>query len=129
MVSDHSTVTLLREIAQTLFDKKSFNIIAIDVRSFSTMTDYFLVAEGTVERHVAALGRLLVELCAKKGFQPHHVEGLKRGDWVVLDFGDFVIHLMETEMREKYRLEEIWKEGKIVDLKLKLDFVQFSDEG
>lgn len=110
----------LQEAAQLLFDKKGFNIIGIDVRSFSTMTDYFLVAEGTVERHVSSLARYLEDFYAAKGVEPLHVEGIKVGDWVVLDYGDFVIHLMESEMREKYRLEEIWKEGKVIDLKLKI---------
>lgn len=111
---------MLDEVAQQIFDKKGLNIIGIDVRSFSTMTDYFLVAEGTVERHVKAIADHVEDYLAKKGIHPNHVEGKKVGDWIVLDYGDFVIHLMESEMREKYRLEEMWKEGKIVDLKLKI---------
>lgn len=110
----------LNEAAQLLFDKKGFNILAIDVRNFSTMTDYFLIAEGTVERHVSALASYLQAFYADLGVRPHHIEGQKVGDWIVLDYGDFVIHLMESEMREKYRLEEIWKAGKIVDLKLQV---------
>lgn len=114
-------VSSLRQAAQLIFDKKGFNIIGVDVRDFSTMTDYFLVAEGTVDRHVSSLSNYVQTLFADKGIHPHHVEGQKMGDWVVLDYGDFVIHLMDTEMREKYRLEEMWKEGKIVDLKLKYE--------
>src|SRR5262245_8917966 len=93
---------LLCEAGQLLFDKKAFNILAIDVRHFSTMTDYFMVAEGSVERHVIALAGYLLDYFAEKGVHPLHLEGQKSGDWVVLDYGDFVIHLMEPEMREKY---------------------------
>ena len=119
MVKDPN-ISLLSEAGQLLLDKKAYNIIAIEVKSFSTMTDYFLVAEESIERHVGALARYLIDLFAEKGRKPLHIEGQKTGDWIVLDYGDFVIHLMETEMREKYRLEEIWKEDKIVDLKLKV---------
>lgn len=113
-------IEALQDAAQFIFDKKGFNILAVDVHEFSTMTDYFLVAEGTVERHVSSMSRHLVDYLHKYDIHPIHVEGQKTGDWVVLDYGDFVIHIMETEMREKYHLEEIWKQGKIVDLKLKI---------
>lgn len=115
-----NTLSALQSAAQVIYDKKGFNIMAVDVHEFSTMTDYFLVAEGSVERHVASLASNLLDFLREKGVDPLHVEGQKTGDWVVLDYGDFVIHLMETEMREKYRLEEIWKQGKIVDLKIKI---------
>lgn len=110
----------LEKVAQLIFDKKGFNIIGIDVSHFSSMTDFFLVAEGTVARHVLSMAKNIVHLLDQDDLRPLHVEGQKQGDWIVLDYGDFVIHLMDSDMREKYHLEEIWKEGKIVDLKLKV---------
>jgi ribosome-associated protein len=111
---------LLEEVANAIQDKKGANIIGIDVRSFSTLTGYFLVAEGTVSRHVKAMAKHVIDLLAENEMEPFHVEGMEFGDWIVLDYGDFIIHLMQEEMREKYRLEEIWKKGKIVPLNLKI---------
>ncbi len=110
----------LHTIAQAIFDKKGINILGIDVRGFSSMTDFYLIAEGTVERHVISLAQSVMERLAKEGVKPLHTEGLSYGDWIVLDYGDIVVHLMESEMREKYHLEALWREGKIVQLKLEV---------
>jgi ribosome-associated protein len=109
---------VLNIIAQAIFDKKGFNILAIDVRAISTITDYFVIAEGTVDRHVRGIGEAIVEKLKEIGEQPLHIEGVQDGDWVVLDFMSIIIHLFIPQMREKYRLEELWKEGSIVDVKI-----------
>lgn len=109
---------LLDVVAQAIFDKKGSNIIALDVRKFSGVTDYCLIAEGIVERHVIALADEIQEQLAKQGERVYQVEGGRVGDWVVLDYVDFVVHLFIPEVREKYALEELWKEGVIVDLNI-----------
>ena len=103
-------------IAQTLFDKKGINILALDVRGISTLTDYYMIVEGNVERHVTALAKAVIERLKDEGRQPIHVEGLADGDWVVVDYLNIVIHLFKPDVREKYRLEELWKDAKVVDL-------------
>jgi ribosome-associated protein len=105
-------------IAQTIFDKKGFNILALDVRGVSTMTDFFMIAEGTVDRHVQALARAIVDKVKEHGISPTHVEGMASGDWVVIDYTDIVIHLFMEDLRGKYALEELWKESKLVDLQI-----------
>jgi ribosome-associated protein len=109
---------LLDKAAQTIFDKKGFNILALDVSDVSSMTDYFLIAEGNVDRHVIALGDELRYVLKKEGERPFHVEGDQSGDWLVMNYGDFVIHLFQSEMREKYALEELWHDAKVVDLNI-----------
>lgn len=110
---------ILQSIVQTIFDKKGFNILTLDVREVSTMTDYFVIAEGTVDRHVKALSHAVFDcLLEQHHLKPWHTEGEREGDWVVLDYGDIVIHLFIPELREKYSLEQIWKKGKVVDLPL-----------
>ncbi len=104
-------------IGQILFDKKGFNILALDVRGISTLTDYFLIAEGNVDKHVVALAKEIIEKLKKEGDVPAHVEGLDQGEWVVIDYLDIVIHLFKPGLRDKYRLEELWHEGEIIDLK------------
>ncbi len=111
---------LLNQIAQVLFDKKGINIMALDVREVSTLTDYFIIAEGNVDKHVIALAKSVIETLKNEGESPVHVEGLHQGDWVVIDYLELVVHLFKPGIREKYRLEELWHEGKIVDLELTL---------
>lgn len=107
---------LLNKIGQILYDKKGFNILAMDVEEVSTLTRFFVLAEGNVDRHVIAMAKNIVEELKKEGHRPIHVEGLEIGDWVVLDFMDVVIHLFTPGMREQYRLESLWNQGEVVDL-------------
>jgi ribosome-associated protein len=115
---------ILNSIAQTIYDKKGFNILILDVQNICTMTDYFIIAEGTVDRHVRAISMALIDQLAQEGYEPLHVEGQQDGDWVVLDYSDFVIHLFIPDFREKYALEEVWKEGKIVNVEIKTSQVK-----
>ncbi len=107
---------ILDALAQTIFDKKGFNILALDVRGMSTLTDYFIIAEGNIDRHVRAIGSALMDTAEKIGQPPLRVEGERLGDWVVIDLGGVIVHLLVPEYREKYNLENLWKEAKIVDL-------------
>ena len=109
---------MLQEICQRIFDKKAFNILTLDVRGVCTLTDYFIIAEGTVDRHVQALSKEVIAYFREHGRRPIHTEGERDGDWVVLDYGEVVIHFFIPDMREKYQLEQVWKEGKVVDLPL-----------
>lgn len=109
---------VLDRIAQAIFDKKGFNILVLDVRGISTMTDYFLIAEGSVDRHVKALSTAIRNELATIGLSPLYLEGEQDGDWVVQDYGNIVIHLFIPDLREKYALEDLWKESKIVDVKI-----------
>ncbi len=115
---NHSILKDLNRIAQVIYDKKGFNILVLDVRGISTMTDFFIIAEGTVDRHVKALSHAIIDEFVQTAQEPLHVEGQQEGDWIVLDYGDFVIHLFIPELREKYALEKLWKKGEIVDVKI-----------
>jgi ribosome-associated protein len=115
----HTVEKLLKIIAQSIHDKKGFNTIIIDVKGISSMTDYFIIAEGTVDRHVKALAMYIKDCLSEYNSHPLHIEGLQEGDWVVLDYSDFVIHLFIPELREKYALEELWRNGKLVDVPVK----------
>lgn len=111
----------LDTIAQAIFDKKGFNILALDVRGVSSLTDYYIIAEGNIDRHVRAIASAVMQTLDECGHTPLHVEGDKQGDWVVIDSGDIIVHLLMPEYREKYGLEQLWKEARIVDLNIKLD--------
>jgi ribosome-associated protein len=116
----NNNLELLNAIAQTLYDKKAFNMLALDVHNVSTLTSYFLIAEGNVDRHVVALSKAVQETMKELGHRPIHVEGKQEGDWIVLDYMNIVIHLFTHEMREKYQLESLWQQGDVVDLQIQL---------
>ncbi len=117
----HDPLNVLNKIAQTIYDKKGMNILALDLRKFSTITDYVLIAEGNVDRHVIAIAKAVMDELKKLQERPFHVEGIHTGDWVVLDYLDIMVHLFMPGLREKYHLEELWKEGEIIDLTINLN--------
>lgn len=116
MLYTNQLMSIYDQIAQTLYDKKGFNIIALDVKGLSTLTDTFIIAEGNVSRHLSALADEIIEVLARQGETPIHIEGKVAGEWIVLDYGDFIIHLFTSECREKYDLEALWHEAKVIDL-------------
>ncbi len=109
---------MLNEIAQVIYDKKGFNILALDVKGISSIADYLLIAEGNVDRHTISIAKTVIETMAEKEERPVHVEGLQTGDWIVLDFGGVIVHLFQPGLREKYSLEKLWNAGEIVDLSI-----------
>jgi ribosome-associated protein len=113
-----SPMEMLNLIAQVVYDKKGHNLLALDVQGLSSITDYILIAEGNVDRHVMSIARAILDALEERGEKPVHVEGLKRGDWVVLDFSSVMVHLFMPGMRERYRLEKLWPESGLVDLSI-----------
>lgn len=105
----------LELIAQTIYNKKGFNILVLDVRAFSSLANYYIIAEGNVSRHVKALASEVIDVLREEGIELHHSD-MASPDWIVLDFADTVVHLMVPETREYYALEELWREASIVDV-------------
>jgi ribosome-associated protein len=112
---------IINAFAQTLYDKKGCNILGLDVSLFSTMTDAFMIAEGSVEKHLQAEAKSLLDCASSINLPVLRVEGLASGEWIVLDFGFLVIHLMTSDMRERYALEELWREAAIIDLTIAVE--------
>lgn len=113
--------TELNAIAQALYDKKGFNILCLDVRGISSLADYVIIAEGNIDRHTKALSSSVKDVLHDMGLKPLFVEGESSGDWIVIDFSEVVIHLFVSDLREKYALEELWSDAKIVDLEIVTD--------
>lgn len=109
---------ILNLIAQVIYDKKGINILALDVQGLSSIADFILIAEGNVDRHVTAIAKSIVEELHERGENPFHVEGLQAGDWIVIDYCGIMVHLFMPGYREKYSLEKLWSESKIVDLEI-----------
>src|SRR5689334_11105324 len=106
----------LNTIAQIIFDKKGSNILALDVREISTLTDYVVIAEGNIDKHVIAIAQAILERLQQVGLSPVHIEGVKTGDWIVIDYLHMMVHIFMPGLRDKYQLEQLWKEGHIIDL-------------
>lgn len=100
---------ILPLLLSVLDDGKAVDVVVIDVRGRTSITDYMIVASGNSERHVAALAGHLVEKAKHSGLQPLGVEGLTGGEWVLVDFGDAIVHLMKPQVREFYQLEKFWR--------------------
>lgn len=120
MRSTINTLDLLNKVAQIIFDKKGTNILGLDLRDLSTISDYAIIAEGAVDRHVIAIAHTIIEELEKIGVKPFRVEGMQTGDWVVVDYAEFMVHLFMPGLRDKYLLEELWRKGKIIELKIDL---------
>lgn len=110
---------LIHLIAQTIYDKQGFNILGLDVREVSSMTDYLIIAEGNVDRHLSSIAKSIVKKALEIGENPLMLEGEKEGEWIVIDFGDLMVHLFLEDYREKYELEKMWNNSTIVELDIK----------
>lgn len=113
-----TSIQALNTAAQAIYDKKGFNILSLDIQEISSLTNYVIIAEGNIDRHLSAISRNVQESLSQIGYTPLYVEGERTGDWVVLDYGDIVIHLLLSDFREKYALEQLWNKAKIVDLNI-----------
>ncbi|MBU6384171.1 MAG: ribosome silencing factor [Verrucomicrobia bacterium] len=113
-----NSLDTLHAIARVIYDKKGFNILALDVQGLSSITDYLLIAEANVDRHVSSIARAVIEEMRERGEKPLHIEGVQSGDWAVLDFGEVTVHIFSPHLRERYSLERLWGESKIVELEL-----------
>ena len=95
-------------VVAALEDVKAKDIVKLDVRDMTTVTDYMVVASGTSTRHVQALVENVIEKAADAGHKPIGVEGEAGGEWVLLDLQDALVHVMLPKVREFYNLEKLW---------------------
>ena len=103
-----STLTVAQVVAGALDDLKALDVSLLDVRHLTTVTDTMIVASGRSDRHVRAIADAVVEKCKKEGHRPIGVEGKNVGEWVLVDLGDVVVHVMLPRAREFYNLEKLW---------------------
>lgn len=101
---------------KALDEKKGEDIRVIDISNVSTLADYFLIANGSNSNQVQALVDSVEEELAKNGFSPRQKEGHGLGSWVLIDFGEIVVHVFDRENRHFYDLERIWRDGKVVNV-------------
>ena len=101
----------LRRVVEAADERKAIDLRVLDLRSICDFTDYFLICSGASSRQVQAIASAIEEALAKCGVDPHHLEGAQQGRWILLDYGDFVVHIFDRERRDYYRLEDIWSDA------------------
>ena len=95
-------------VVEALDDVKAKDIVRLDVRDMTSVTDYMVVASGTSNRHVKALVDNVSEKAKAAGHRPIGIEGAEGGEWVLLDLQDTLVHVMLPKVREFYNLEKLW---------------------
>ena len=101
---------MVQKMAQILYDKKAQQIVALDVRGMTVITDCMLIASGRNALQVRSLAEELEDRMAQEyGLNPVRREGQQEGQWAVLDYGDVLVHIFHTEEREFYRLDKLWE--------------------
>jgi ribosome-associated protein len=101
---------LLKMVINALEDRKAQEIKVLNVQKISNVTDYMVIASGQSNRQVGAIASNVVEESKKHGLRPLGQEGFETGEWVLVDLGDVIVHVMQPDIRDFYQLEKLWSE-------------------
>lgn len=97
---------------KALTDKKGEDVRVIQITEIASFADYFIIADGSNSSQITALVDNVEEKMSKAGFEPKRIEGVRNSNWVLMDYGDIIVHIFSKEDRLFYDLERIWKDGK-----------------
>lgn len=115
MADEKKSLAMARLAIEALEDKKAEDIKTIDISEVSVLADYFIIANGTNSSQIQALADGVEERLGKAGYPARQVEGYQNANWVLLDFGDVIVHVFDSKNRLLYDLERIWRDGKEID--------------
>jgi ribosome-associated protein len=99
---------LARKVVDIAEDRKAEDIVMLDIRKVSVIADYFVICTGTGDRHVKAIAKEIDEKLGDEGKNPVSIEGIVEAKWVLLDYGDVLVHIFDQETRDFYKLEQLW---------------------
>lgn len=109
---------IIKAVYNALDDKKGIDIKVLDISEISVMADYFIIASGSNKSQVQALADNVEEEMLKLDIHSRQVEGYPSGNWILMDYGDFIVHVFNQDDRLFYDLERIWKDGKLVEIEM-----------
>ena len=116
-MSTVSTEKMMAQIAcKAIDDKKGQDIKVIDIHNVSVIADYFVIASGTNSNQVQAIVDNVEEQLGRAGFEAKQIEGNRNSSWILMDYGDVIVHVFDEENRLFYDLERIWRDGKELDI-------------
>ena len=104
-LDNNSSQSLFEEIINLAFEKKAKNLISLDLRGYSSLTDYFIICHGKSEPQIKAI---VDNIRKGTSFRPRHLEGYENKKWVLLDYFDIIVHVFDEKEREYYSIENIW---------------------
>ena len=107
---------MARLACKALEDKKAVDIKVIDIEKVSILADYFIIASGTNRNQVQAMADNAEEISGRSGYEPRQIEGYQNANWILMDYGDLVIHIFDEENRLFYDLERIWRDGQSLSI-------------
>lgn len=110
------TEEILKIVQDVLDERKGQNITVLNVEGKTSVTDFMILVTSTSERHAKALSDYVIEKVKENGFTPLGVEGQQGSDWVLVDLGDVILHVMTAQAREFYQLEKLWSVDRIAEL-------------
>lgn len=113
---EQKSLELAKLAIAALEDKKAEDIKVIDISEVSVIADYFIIAGGNNRSQIQALCDHVEEQLGRAGFPARQSEGYDTANWVLLDFGDVIVHIFDKENRLLYDLERIWRDGKLIDM-------------
>lgn len=116
--NDQSGLALATTCAQIASDAKAEDLIVLDVEGISSFTDYFVIMNGRSTRHVQGIAESIENQLRSKRIKATQVEGLQEGMWVLLDFGEVVVHIFYHEQRSFYNLEGLWHDARKVEIEV-----------
>ena len=102
--------------ARAAADKKATDLVALDLREVASFTDYFVICSGANARQVQAISNSVEEQLRNARKRPLHIEGYSTGEWILLDYGDFIVHVFSNAARRFYDLERLWRDAGRVKL-------------
>ena len=102
--------------ARAAGEKKATDTVVLDLREIATFTEYFVICTGASTRQVQAISNSVEEELRKAGRRPSHIEGYSSAEWILLDYGDFIVHVFSAASRRFYDLERLWRDAKRAEL-------------
>ncbi len=109
--TEYDALTIARQIAEIAVDKKASDVALLDIHNLTTIAEYFVLANGSSDRMIRAVANGIEDAMDEEGVRLLHSEGVPADGWVLLDYGQIVVHLFAPEQREYYDLERHWKEA------------------
>ncbi|MFQ5672033.1 MAG: ribosome silencing factor [Nitrospinales bacterium] len=103
-------------VIEAALEKKAFNILVLDLRNRSDITDYFIICSGNSKAQVQAIVNSILEKTYETSFRPAGIEGLSTGNWVILDIEDVFVHVFQKEVRSYYDLERLWGDVPVTEI-------------
>jgi len=110
------TLEAVEIAARAAGEKKATEIVALDLREVASFTEYFVICTGANTRQVQAISNSVEDELRKAGKRPLHIEGYSTGEWILLDYGDFIMHVFSNSSRRFYDLERLWRDAGPVKL-------------